>query len=115
MTNREFYNAIINGTMNDEIKAFAMEAIEKMNVRNEKRSSAPSKKTLENEPIKEKIMEFIMERNEKCVASAIANAVEISTQKASALCRQLVEDGKLTVEEVRVPKKGMQKAYSTIG
>ena len=45
------------------------------------------------------------------VASAIAEKVEISTQKASALCRQLVESGKLSVEEVKIPKKGKQKAY----
>ena len=115
MTNREFYNAIINGTMNEEIKAFAEQAIAKMNARNENRSSKPSKKSIENEPIKAEIIKFITERGEKCIASAIAEALEISTQKASALCRQLVSDGKLAVEEVKVPKKGNQKAYSIVG
>ena len=111
MTNREFYNAIINGTMNEEIKAFAEQAIAKMDARNEKRSSKPSKKSIENEPIKADIIKFITEKGEKCIASTIAEALEISTQKASALCRQLVSDEKLIVEEVKVPKKGKQKAY----
>ena len=48
------------------------------------------------------------------VASAIAEKVEISTQKASALCRQLVESNKLKVEEVKIPRKGKQKAYSIL-
>lgn len=115
MTNREFYNAIINGTMNEEIKAFAEQAIAKMDARNENRSSKPSKKSIENEPIKADIIKFITERGEKCITSAIAEALEISTQKASALCRQLVSDGKLVVEEVKVPKRGNQKAYSIVG
>ena len=111
MTNREFYNAIANGTMNDEVKAFAEEAIAKMDERNAKRSSKPSKTSIENAPIKESIIEFISNRNEFCIAGAIAEAREISTQKASALCRQLVADGKLIEKEVKVPKQGKRKAY----
>ena len=111
MTNREFYIAIANGTMNDEIKAFAEEAIRKMVERNVKRSSKPSKTSIENAPIKESIMEFISNRNEFCIASAIAEALEISTSKASALCRQLVADGKLVEKEVKIPKQGKRKAY----
>ena len=111
MTNREFYIAIANGTMNDEVKAFAEEAIRKMVERNVKRSSKPSKTSIENAPIKESIMEFISNRNEFCIASAIAEALEISTSKASALCRQLVADGKLVEKEIKVPKRGKRKAY----
>lgn len=111
MTNREFYNAIAHGTMNDEIKAFAEEAIVKMDERNAKRNSKPSKTAIENEPIKAQIVEFITKRNEFCIAGAIAEALEISTQKASALCRQLVDDGKLAEKDVKVPKQGRRKAY----
>ena len=111
MTNREFYNAIANGAMSDEIKAFANEAIVKLDERNAKRSSKPSKTSIENAPIKESIMEFISNRHEFCIAGAIAEALEISTSKASALCRQLVADGKLVEKEVKVPKLGKRKAY----
>lgn len=41
-------------------------------------------------------------------------ACEISVQKASALCRQLVEEGALTVQEIKVSKKGKQKAYAIV-
>ena len=48
MTNREFYNAVANGTMSDEIKGFAKDAIVKMDERNakRKRNSKPSKTTV---------------------------------------------------------------------
>ena len=111
MTNREFYIASANGTMNDEVKAFAKEAIRKMVERNVKRNSKPSKTSIENAPIKGSIMEFISNRNEFCIASAIAEVLEISTSKASALCRQLVADGKLVEKEVKIPKRGKRKAY----
>ena len=111
MTNREFYNAVANGTMSDEIKDFAKDAIVKMDERNAKRNSKPSKTSVENEPIKKNIMEFISNQNDFCIASAIAEALEISTQKASALCRQLVEAGKLLEKEIKVPKQGKRKAY----
>ena len=119
MTKREFLNeviAVIDGTSEVnvlELKEFAKAEIVKLDERNANRSSKPTKTQIENEPIKEKILE-ILSTGERMVASAIAERVEISTQKASALCRQLVESKKLKVEEVKIPKKGKQKAYSIL-
>ena len=119
MTKREFLNeviAVIDGTSEVnvlELKEFAKAEIVKLDERNASRSSKPTKAQIENEPIKETILE-VLSTGERMVASAIAERVEISTQKASALCRQLVESQKLKVEEVKIPKKGKQKAYSIL-
>lgn len=116
MTKREFLNeviAVIDGTSEVnvlELKEFAKAEIVKLDERNANRSSKPTKTQIENEPIKEKILE-VLSTGERMVASAIAEKVEISTQKASALCRQLVESKKLKVEDVNIPKKGKLKAY----
>ena len=116
MTKREFFNeviAVIDGTSEVnvlELKEFAKAEIVKLDERNANRSSKPTKTQIENEPIKEKILE-VLSTGERMVASAIAERLEISTQKASALCRQLVESKKLKVEDVKIPKKGKQKAY----
>lgn len=116
MTKREFLNeviAVIDGTSEMdtlELKEFAKAEIVKLDKRNASRSSKPTKTQIENEPIKEKILE-VLSTGERMVASAIAERLEISTQKVSALCRQLVESKKLKVEEVKIPKKGKQKAY----
>lgn len=116
MTKREFFNeviAVIDGTSEVnvlELKEFAKAEIVKLDERNASRSSKPTKTQIENEPIKEKILE-VLSTGERMVASAIAERLEISTQKASALCRQLVESKQLKVEDVKIPKKGKQKAY----
>ena len=112
MTNREFYTEIVNGTINEDVIAHASSAIEKLDERNAKRASKPSKRSLENIPIRAHIAGFLEENEGSHVASEIASALNLSTQKVSALCRQMVSDGVLAVEDVKVKGKGMQKSYS---
>ena len=99
MTKREFFNeiiAVIDGTSEVdvlELKEFAKAEIVKLDERNANRSAKPTKAQIENKSIKEKILE-VLSTEERMVASAIAERLEISTQKVSALCRQLVESKK---------------------
>lgn len=109
MTKREFYVAIANGEMNDEVKTAAAEYIAKMDEANEKRKNTLSKKQEENEAIKAEILEHL--NSEAKTATTIGELLGISTQKASALLRLLVNDGKATATEVKIPKKGTQKGY----
>ena len=114
MTNREFLNAIAtNETLPTDIVEHATAALAKMDATNEARKNKPSKKSEENAPILAQIATEILTA-EAQTASAIAEAAGISVQKASALLRQLVADGRATVTEVKVPKKGVQKAYSAV-
>ena len=113
MTNREFFNAIISANVNEELTAHATAELEKLDARNAKRSSQPSKIQLENEPIKAHLLEILAVK--PMTASEIHEVdADLSTQKISSLCRQLVDAGKLTVEEVKVPKKGKQKQYTIV-
>lgn len=109
MTNREFYTAIVMGTINDEVKKFASEAICKMDKRLATRSSKPTKKQEENQVLKASILKMLTA--EPMLAKEISEKMEISVQKASALCRQLVETGEAKAVGIKVPKKGEQKAY----
>ena len=110
MTKREFYVAIANGEMNDEVKAAAAEYIVKMDEANEKRKNTVSKKQEENEVIKVSIMEHL--DTEAKTATTIGELMGISTQKASALLRQLVNDGRASATEVKITGKGKQKGYT---
>ena len=113
MTNREFFNAIINANVSDELTAHATAELEKLDKRNAQRSSKPSKTQLENEPIKAHLLEILAVK--PMTASEIHEAdASLSTQKISSLCRQLVEAGKLAVEDVKIPKKGKQKQYHIV-
>ena len=109
MTNREFFEAIINGTINDEIKAHAEEAIEKMDARNAKRASKPSKTAIANAPLIEKIKEVLT--NEPQTASVIGEKIGETVYKASGLLREMAKHEEVLVTDVKVPKKGKQKGY----
>ena len=114
MTNREFLTAVAAiENVPANIKEHAEAAIAKMDATNEARKNKPSKKATENAPIMEQIANEIL-TSEAQTAATIAEAAGISVQKASALLRQLVADGKATATEVKVPKRGVQKAYSAI-
>lgn len=108
MTRREVYNAVLNGNTSEEVLNWFRAELSKMDTANEKRKTQPSKKDKENQPIKDSIFALLSEKG-PMVASAIGEALEISTSKASALCRQMVEDGRLSVAEVKSPKKGSGK------
>ena len=101
MTARNFYTLVSNGTVNEEIKAYAAEAIRKMDEANEKK---------ENLVFKQRILD-VLKGKDYTIAATIAELVEISPNKASALCRQLVADGALVASEVKNEKKNKVKAY----
>ena len=106
MTQREFYTAIVNSDLNDELKAFATEAIAKLDARNAKRASTPSKTQKENEPIIKAIAGVLT--NEPMLASEIAEKCGLKVQKASALAKKV--EG-VSVCDVKVKGKGTQKGY----
>jgi acetolactate synthase small subunit len=110
MTYREFYNAILNNKIDDEVIATAKAEIEKLDARNEKRRNTMTKEQKANEEIKVAIADFIGDKVD-VVASDIAKGLETSTQKVSALCKQMVESGVLAVSEVKVKGKGAVKGY----
>ena len=114
MTNREFYEAIANETINSDVIDHAKAALAKMDAANEKRRNTPSKKAVENAPLVEQIVNEIL-TNEPKTASDVATELGVTPQKASALLRQVVAEGKATVTDVKVPKRGTQKGYCSIG
>ena len=112
MTNREFYTAIIgNPNVADDLKTFAQAEIDKLDARNDKRKNTQTKAQKENEGVMTAIVDTIT-ANGSMVASEIGTALGISTQKASALCKLLVDGGKLTVADIKVKNKGTVKQYS---
>jgi Fic family protein len=111
MTNREFFKAVIGSEVNEELKAFAQAEIDKLDKKNEKRKNTQTKTQKENEGIKNSIVALLEEKG-SMVASVIATELNISTQKASALCKQLVEEKELVVADIKVKNKGTLKQYA---
>lgn len=110
MTKREFLE-IVMGLGHPEAANFAAKELEKMDRALEKRRSKPTKAQIANAPIIQQIVSEILEGKELKTASEIAEILEISVQKASAVLRQAVSEGKVEVEDVKVKGKGVQKGY----
>ncbi len=106
MTNRDFYNAVIEANISEEMTQFATDAIAKLDARNAKRASTESKTQIANKPIVEAIARILTD--EPMLASKIAELCGISTQKASALVKKV--EGVQSVD-VKVKGKGTQKGY----
>ena len=111
MTKREMMNLIANGTINEEVMAWAAGQIEKMDAANEKRRNSVSKKALENAPIIDRIVNEIL-GEEPMTATDVAGILGVSVQKASALLRTAVKEGRAAAEDVKVKGKGTQKGYT---
>ena len=113
MTEREFLNSILKiADLPEGVSEHATERLAKLDERNAKRQSKPSKTALANEPIKVGIVEVLTESGKVMTAAEIGVACEISTNKASALAKQLTDEGKLIQTEVKVKGKGKVKGYS---
>ena len=108
MTRREFFVKVVEMGMDAELVEFAKNEIAKLDNEKIRRASKPSKVQIANAPIIEKIADFLKGQNEPMVASDIANALELTPQKVSALVKKI--DG-IQVSEV-VRNKRVVKAYA---
>ena len=59
-----------------------------------------------------KITEINIAEALKAQGVTTAEGEEVSTSKASSMCSQMVKEGRLTVTEIKVPKKGKLKQYA---
>lgn len=114
MTQREFYEKVIaTEGIAEELKTYAEGRIEALDKANANRSSKPTKKQTENEPIKAKILEHLAD-HEKVVGADLATAIGENKSTVISLCTVLTKEGKLVKEEVKIPKVGKRVAYSLI-
>lgn len=118
MTNREFYTAISNGEMNDELMAKATELIEKMNDANAKRAQKVLEKKQAAEDEKAPIREALLNAmgDEGMTASQLIEAAgltdEVKVASVPSLLKPFVLDGTVEKIDVKVEgKKGPQRGY----
>lgn len=116
MTNREFYNAVINANVAEDITVFAQTALDKLDSRNEKRRTTENDNQKKNNIIKEAILASMEPTTTYTAAAIVELGIEgcASTQKASSLMRQLVADGKVTSADIPVKGKGKVKGYTVV-
>lgn len=113
MTKKEMFAAIINAVEGTSTNATTTEMVEFLNheidLLNRKRSSKsgkPTAKQMENEAIKERIMEILSHTLEGLTATDIMNELEAvsitaSNQKVNALVKQLISAELVDRKEVK--------------
>ena len=123
MTKREFFVKVSAGEMTEEMKAFAAEALVKMDETLAKRKGKLSEKEQAkreaNEALARRVAAEILGAEAKTATDVAAElsemlGEEVKVQKASSLCRKAVDLGLAAVTEVKIPKKGTQKAYTAV-
>ena len=123
MTNREFYTAITaeDATITPEMVEHAQAQIAKLDATAEKRKGKVSAKDQakrdENAAMAAKVAAEIL-TTEAMTATDVAAVLsemlgeEVKVQKASYICRKAVEMGLAVQTEVKIPKRGTNKAYA---
>lgn len=125
MTKREFFVNAAAGEMTEEMAAFAAEQLVKMDETLAKRKGKVSEKEQAkrdaNEALARRVAAEVLgaEAMTATDVAAVMNELgwleeEVKVQKASSLCRKAVELGLAVQTEVKIPKKGTQKAYTAV-
>lgn len=114
MTQRTFLEMVVTANISDEMTSYAKERIKHLDEVNEHRKAKGSKTQRANVEVKKSIL-AVMENDTIYTASQIVEmGIEgiTSTQKASALLRQMTETGELTVTDIKIKGKGKVKGYA---
>ena len=116
MKTREFYQAVIDANISEEITAFATAGIEKLDHALSLRKVSAAKKAQEKEteraPIRDAII-AVMTTKPKTATTLIEEAgVEIKPQAIPSLLKGLCKAGTVVKTEVRITGKGKQRGYA---
>lgn len=116
MTQREFYEAVVNANISEELTAFATAGIEKLDKTNETRKVKTAEKAAAKEaekaPIREAIFAVIA-TEAKTASDLIAEAgVDIKPQAIPSLLKPLVDEGKVIKTDIKVKGKGTVRGYA---
>ena len=105
MTTREFYQAITEADLNPEMTAKAMELIQAMDARNEKRKSTESKEKKEAAARRQSVLDFLQKHpGETFTRDAVAEALTFTPGQVTAACKTLLEAEAIIKAEAKIDK-----------
>lgn len=108
MTRRQRLEAVINGEITEELIESCREELEKLNVQ----GAEPTENQKKNAEIGEIILHILADGSHRQIESIMAELqTSMSRQKVTAICTNLIREGRLQSEDVKVSGKGKRKAY----
>ena len=103
MTTREFYQAVVDGNITDDVLSKAQELIVALDAKNTKRKTTPTKEQKEAAVRREQVLSFFASNpNEVFTRDAVADALGITPSQVTAACKSLGES--LTKSEAKIDK-----------
>lgn len=96
MTQNEFFRAVAENNITEDVIAFAKAKYDKV-------AEIMAKKSEKDNLVTEEILKTLGNSNEPMTASKIAEKVDVSTQKVSTILKTLREKGSVAVVDNRTP------------
>lgn len=105
MTAREFFVAVVNANVSDEITTKANEMIAALDAKNAKRKTTPSKKKMDAADRVISVSDFLHDHiGQQFTRDAIAEAIGATPSQVTAACKVLLAEGVITREEIKIDK-----------
>ena len=111
MTTREYFNAVLNANISDEMNEASVEFLSKLDSRNEKRKSVVTKDKAEAASRRDMVLAFLRENEGSFTRDQIAEAIGITANQVTGACKTLVDGGLVTKTEIKV-EKSRKVAYA---
>ena len=113
MTTREYFNAVLNANISDEMNEASVEFLSKLDSRNEKRKSVVTKDKAEAASRRDMVLAFLRENEGSFTRDQIAEAIgnKRLSRVVGYACKTLVDGGLVTKTEVKV-EKSRKVAYT---
>lgn len=115
MTKREFLQTVAQAGISEEVEAYALESIAKMDAELAARKAKKTPAQLKNEAAMQKLYDAMEDTGIKMTAAEAAEFLGVSTQKASAYFRMLGAQGMVTSTDVKGPAGRYIKSYVVAG
>ena len=113
MTIREFYQAVIEANINDELTTKATELIAALDARNEKRKNTETKEKKETAERRAAVLAFLQSHDGAWTRDQISFEIDMDPAKVSGACKGLIDAGLVEKSEVKV-EKARKVAYSAV-
>ena len=110
MTNRQALTLVANGNLTEEVKAWALGEIAKLDKKNAKRKAAEGEIKAENKEIAEAILSALA--NGSMLSVDLAKAIGQSVPKTNGVAGEMCKIGTLVKDKVKVKGKGEQTTYT---
>ena len=113
MTIREFYQAVIEANINDELTTKATELTAALDAHNEKRKGTETKEKKETAERRAAVLAFLQSHDGAWTRDQISFEIDMDPAKISGACKGLIDAGLVEKSEVKV-EKARKVAYSAV-